>query len=173
MNQFRFEINENFPEYDGKPCPRAIKCPECSRIMEAPLLGKADNCCLDALRDGLEVWLKMDYAAVMHPSQLDLAMACISLDGLIYDMKHGYTKDYIIKHPKVLDERDEYMNKRLEERMTEHGYRVDRGKEGEIHLHEDFPENLLDQDFKPMDYDPRINEPKLEDDKDDFDWLNN
>lgn len=132
MNQYRFNIEGSSPEYTGPPCPRVVKCEDCNRIMEAPLLGDAKKCCLSALSLSLSNWLNDDYAPHMNPSPFELAMAGVSLDGLMYDMGHGHTVDSLHKNPEDLASRDEYMTTRMIERLLEQGFDVKRRKDGSV-----------------------------------------
>ena len=134
MNQFRFDINDNdnVDDYDGPTCPRVVECKKCSRIMEAPLLGDAKKCCIRSLRRRLETWLNDEYAPYMNPSSLDMALAGMALDALMYDMERGYTADFLKDKPEILKERDIYMNERLAERLRKNGFQVRVKKDGTI-----------------------------------------
>ena len=134
MNQFRFDINDSgdTDDYDGPVCPRVVECKECHRIMEAPLLGDAKKCCIQSLRRRLETWLNDEYAPHMHPSSLDMALAGMALDALMYDMENGYTQSFLTDNPDVLKKRDVYMNKRLAERLRKNGFQVRVRKDGTI-----------------------------------------
>ena len=93
MSQYHFDITGENSDYDGPPCPRVVACDQCKRIMEAPLLedSKPKKCCIKSLKGALQAWLKDEYAPHMNPNILDLAMAGLSLDALMWDMENGHT----------------------------------------------------------------------------------
>ena len=136
MNQYRFDFGGELPRYDGPPCPRVVKCNDCNRIMEAPLLGEAESCCLASLRGALSLWLENDYKPHVNPTPLDMAVAQVSLDSLIYDMRKGITREYMLEHPECLDERDEFMNKNLIKWLRKHGFQVSVDDNGVINAEE-------------------------------------
>ena len=140
MNQYRFDINDNIDDYDGPVCPRVVECKKCHRIMEAPLLGDAKKCCIQSLRRRLEVWLNDEYAPYALPSNLDMALAGMALDALMYDMENGYTENFLKINPEILKQRDKYMNKRLAERLRKNGFQVRIKEDGTIDASELLPD---------------------------------
>ena len=171
MNQYRFDLGGDLPHYDGPPCPRVVQCNDCNRIMEAPLLGEAKDCCLAALRGALSVWLENEYKPYMDPTPLDMAMAQVSLDSLIYDMRNGFTAEYIREHPKCLDERDVYMNKKLVKWLRKHGFQVSVGEDGVINAEEITQIFTGDQMGIPPDlWEPEEFKDLNLDDEDHHDW---
>tara|TARA_R110002020_G_scaffold17937_3_gene63457 strand:- start:371 stop:694 length:324 start_codon:yes stop_codon:yes gene_type:complete len=68
----------------------------------------------------------------MNPSSLDMALAGMALDALMYDMERGYTADFLKDKPEILKERDIYMNERLAERLRKNGFQVRVKKDGTI-----------------------------------------
>ena len=134
MSQYRFEFGEGMPIYDGPPCPRIVECDQCTRIMEAPLLDdkKPKKCCMASLKRALQAWLNDDYAPHMDPSPVDLALAGLSLDALVYDMEHGYTDEFVKENPHVLEERDKFLNKSISHRLRQQGFQVHIRKDGTI-----------------------------------------
>ena len=102
MNQFRFDINDNGDTDD-------YDGPVCPRVVECK-----------------------EYAPHMHPSSLDMALAGMALDALMYDMENGYTQSFLTDNPDVLKKRDVYMNKRLAERLRKNGFQVRVRKDGTI-----------------------------------------
>ena len=135
MNQYHFDITGENSDYDGPPCPRVVACDQCKRIMEAPLLedSKPKKCCMKALKRALNAWLKDEYVPYMNPNILDVAMAGLSLDALMWDMQHGHSTDHLDKHPEILDVRDKYLNKCMIHRLRQQGFQVHVGRNGKIH----------------------------------------
>jgi len=103
--------------------------------MEAPLLedSKPKKCCIKSLKGALQAWLKDEYAPHMNPNILDLAMAGLSLDALMWDMENGHTTEHLEKHPELLDGRDKYLNKCMIHRLRQQGFQVHVGRDGTIH----------------------------------------
>jgi len=134
MSQYHFDITGENTDYDGPPCPRVVECNRCKRIMEAPLLDddKPKKCCIRSLKGALDAWLKDEYVPYMEPNILDLAMAGLSLDALMWDMEHGHTTGYLEKHPEAIDTRDKYLNKCMVHRLRQQGFMVRVGRDGTI-----------------------------------------
>ena len=136
MSQYHFDINfgDGNDGYDGPPCPRVVECDRCKRIMEAPLLAdeKPKRCCLNALKRALQAWLKDDYAPHMDPSPLDMAMAALSLDALMWDMERTHSEEFLEDHPEIIEERDKFLNKSIAHRLRQNGFNVHIKKDGTI-----------------------------------------
>ena len=136
--------------YDGPECPRVVHCEECSRIMEAPLMKGADVCCINSLHDWLNKWLK-EYESYTGAADMDMALAGMSLDALIYDIKHGYTEEKLYRiDPELGLKRDKALNDFLVARLKARGFAVKLGEDGSFEtVHPD-----LDNDaMKPWDHD--------------------
>ena len=135
MSRYHFDITGDNDGYDGPPCPRVVECDHCKRIMEAPLLDddKTKRCCIKALKLALNTWLTDEYVPYMNPNILDVAMAGLSLDALMWDMEHGHSTEYLDKHPEVIDDRDKYLNKCMIHRLRQQGFQVHIGRNGKIH----------------------------------------
>ena len=136
MNQYHFSINfgDSNHGYKGPPCPRVVECKKCKRIMEAPLLSddKPKKCCIRALKKALQVWLNDDYAPYMEPSPVDMAMAGLSLDALVWDMERNYPEGFLEKHPEILKERDKFLNNSIAHRLRQQGFLVEIKPDGTI-----------------------------------------
>ena len=135
MSRYHFDITGANADNDWPPCPRVVECSQCKRVMEAPLLegDKTKRCCIKALKRALQTWLTDEYAPHMNPNILDLAMAGLSLDALMWDMEHGHAPEYLEKHPEALEDRDKYLNKCMIHRLRQQGFQVHVGRDGTIH----------------------------------------
>ena len=135
MSQYHFDITGSNDGYDGPPCPRVVECSQCKRIMEAPLLedDKTKRCCLKALKRAIQTWLKDEYAPHMNPNIIDLAMAGLSLDALMWDMEHRYSPEHLEENPEVIEARDKFLNKCMLHRLRQQGFRVRVSRDGTIH----------------------------------------
>ena len=170
MNQFRFDLGGDLPRYDGPPCPRVVECKDCKRIMEAPLLDDAKDCCLSALRGALSIWLDKEYAPHMDPTPLDMAVAQMSLDSLIYDMRNGITMEYMKEHPECLVERDKYMSKRMVKWLRESGFQVSVNDDGVINAEEITQIFTGEQSGWEVDFKPGEFKDLNFEDEDNHDW---
>tara|TARA_B100001245_G_scaffold235926_1_gene225029 strand:- start:5573 stop:5992 length:420 start_codon:yes stop_codon:yes gene_type:complete len=138
--------------------------------MEAPLLDDAKDCCLSALRGALSIWLDKEYAPHMDPTPLDMAVAQMSLDSLIYDMRNGITMEYMKEHPECLVERDEYMSKRMVKWLREHGFQVSVNDDGVINAEEITQIFTGEQSGWEVDFKPGEFKDLNFEDEDNHDW---
>lgn len=153
MSRYRFDLTSGYsPMYDGPECPRVVHCEQCNRIMEAPLMAGASVCCIESLHNRLNKWLK-EYEDYSGADDMDMALAGMSLDALIYDIKHGYTEDKLYRiDPELGLERDKALNEFLVARLKDRGFEVKMGKDGSFEtVHPDL--ELEDDTMKPWDHD--------------------